>query len=504
VTRPLKILVVEDSPEDAQLEEHELRRGGLDVVLRRIETLRDLDLDLRTWAPDLVLSDFSLPTCDGLAVLDAVRRVTPDLPFIFVSGTIGEERAIEAMKRGATDYVVKDRLAGLFVRVKRALDEAAERRRRQELETTLRQTQKLDALGRLAGAVAHDFNNLLTAILSYGETALGKLAPDDPARADVAQIYRSGESAVSLTRQLLAFSRKAPIRLVPVDLNAVVRATTPLLERLVGAGLTVAVKTDPAARPVLADVGGLEQILLNLAVNARDAMPEGGTVTLETLAPPPRKGAAPGIMLRVSDTGSGIDAEILPRIFEPFFTTKGPDRGTGLGLSTVYGLVQTFNGSIAVASELGKGTTFSIHLPEAGAARTESPVEVQRPRLQGGHETILVAEDAAPLLSLVTRILAAQGYRVLQAADGSEAAQLFEANEGKVDLLLTDSVMPKVNGRELARKLRERKPGLKVILMSGFSEEDSEEEDGFRRLSKPFTPISLAELVRRILDAPPA
>jgi two-component system, cell cycle sensor histidine kinase and response regulator CckA len=508
---PLRLLMVEDSADDAELEVRELRKSGLEIEMLRVETREALEPAVRTWKPDFVISDFSLPGMDGLAALDIVKGILPEVPFIFVSGTIGEERAIEAMKHGATDYVVKDRLGGLVIRVRRALDEANERAQRRRLEDELRQAQKMDALGRLAGAVAHDFNNLLTAILSYGELALEKMKPGDPARADVEQIYQAGESAVSLTRQLLSFSRKTPLELRPVDLNAVISMMTPLLSRLLGMGIIIEFKADPTVKAVRADPGGLEQIILNLAVNARDAMPQGGKLTIETSRADPGaapkgfgKPPAPGsILLRVTDTGTGIDPKTLPRIFEPFFTTKGPDKGTGLGLSTVYGLVQTFGGSIAVASELGRGTTFWVHLPEVGVRESEKDATVLRPKLAVGHETILVAEDSPSIRRLVVHVLGAHGYTVLEAADGVAALRVFEEKDGKIDLLLADAVMPGMGGRELIEKLRQKNPALNVILMSGYTdgpEDGSASTCGCSQLAKPFTPIALAAQVRQVLD----
>ncbi|HYE98607.1 MAG TPA: response regulator [Planctomycetota bacterium] len=504
--RPLRILFVEDDPLDAELEERQLRQEGFEFVAHRVDRPEDLERELAEFAPDLILSDYSMPRLSGPTVLERVRRQLPDIPFIFVSGTIGEERAIEAMRNGATDYVVKDRMGGLAVRVRRALHEAAEKERRRRLEVELRQSQKLDALGRLAGAIAHDFNNLLTAILSYGELALSRLEPHEPARADVQQMHRAGESAVALTRQLLAFSRKSDLALKAVDLNAVVGAMAKLLSRLVGGAVRIEVRLEPNLPAVRADVGGLEQILLNLALNARDAMPSGGRLLLTTsLAQPPGSGksAAPLVLLSAGDEGQGIDAQTLPRIFEPFFTTKPPGRGTGLGLSTVYGLVQAFGGSVAVTSELGRGTTFWVYLPVAEAPPDAPRETVVTPRLHTGRETLLVAEDDPVVRALVVQVLTTQGYTVLEAPDGAAALAVSERHPGEIHLLLTDAIMPGIDGPALAERLRQRRESIKVVIMSGRSEpEEPYLESGMVFLRKPFTPLSLSEQVRRCLDGP--
>lgn len=492
---PLRLLLIEDSELDAELEEQELRKGGLIFQSRRVEDRVALEKTLREWQPDLVISDFSLPALSGIDVLGIVRSLSPEVPFIFCSGTIGEERAIEAMKRGATDYVVKDRLGGLYVRVRRALEEAKERSRRKHLEEELRQAQKMDALGRLAGAVAHDFNNLLTAMLSFGELALRKLKQNEPARADVEEIYNAAESAAGLTRQLLSFSRKSPAVLRAVEINAVVSTMAKLLGRLLGGDISIQLKLAPAPLPVMADSGGLEQIILNLCVNGRDAMPKGGTLTIETKAAEGNQ-----VILKVSDTGVGIDPMIVPRIFEPFFTTKEDGKGTGLGLATVYGLAQAFGGNVSVSSEIGRGTVFSVCMrgtnnSEGGSTSTTTVI---RPSLPTGHETIIVAEDSPAIRMLISQVLGTQGYKVLEATDGTTALQLASEYKGDVHLLLTDVVMPGLGGFELAARLREKRPALKVLILSGLTDEPGLE--GYAALAKPFTPIRLSEAVRRILD----
>ena len=350
---------------------------------------------------------------------------------------------------------------------------------RRTLEEQYQQAQKMEAIGRLAGGVAHDFNNLLTVILGFCELLLADLDPDDPRQADIAEIQKAGESAAGLTRQLLAFSRKEIIEPTLLDLNVVVADMRAMLGRLIREDVKVVLGLGPELAPVKADRGQVEQIVLNLAVNARDAMPKGGTLTIETanveldehyakthLSVKP----GPYVVLTVTDTGTGMTPQVQARLFEPFFTTKELGKGTGLGLATVHGIVTRSGGSVSVYSEVGRGTSFKVYFPRADAAEmvVEAPPPVSRPR--AGAETVLVVEDAEGLRALAKRLLERQGYTVLLAANADEALRLFERN-ASIDVLLTDVVMPGASGPELTRQLVEQRPALKVIYMSGYTEE---------------------------------
>jgi two-component system cell cycle sensor histidine kinase/response regulator CckA len=398
-----------------------------------------------------------------------------------------------------------------------------ERRRDQErhaeLEDQLRQSQKMEAVGRLAGGIAHDFNNLLTAILGYGEILLDQLAPDDPSRVSVQQIHKAGERAAALTRQLLAFSRRQNLTPEVLDLAEVIRGLAGLIERLIGEDVTLRVAAAPEAGRVEADRSQLEQVILNLAVNARDAMPDGGDLTftlgnvgLDEAAVGVQAGLRPGphVVLTVSDTGTGMDAATLERIFEPFFTTKGPGKGTGLGLSTVHGIVHQSRGSISVSSQPGRGTTFEIHLPRAAAA-AEVHGAAHAPSAAGpepapGTETILLVEDERSVHELVREFLEASGYTVLAAENPAAAERTAESYGGRIDLLLTDIVMPGKSGRALADQLRGRRPGMRVLYMSGYSDQILAPADVDKNrhafLAKPFVPRQLAQKIREVLAAP--
>ena len=383
---------------------------------------------------------------------------------------------------------------------------------RHTLEAQFQQAQKMEAIGRLAGGVAHDFNNLLTAILGYCELLLVDLDPDDPRQADIAHIQKAGESAAGLTRQLLAFSRKQIIEPTLLDLNVIVADIRAMLGRLIGEDVTVVLALGPALAPVTADRGQVEQIILNLAVNARDAMPDGGTLTIQTanvelddhyakthLAVKP----GPYVVLTVNDTGTGMTPEVQARLFEPFFTTKELGKGTGLGLATVHGIVARSGGSINVYSEVGRGSSFKVYFPRADAAErvVAGPPPAARPFV--GTVTVLVVEDEEGLRELARRLLQRQGYAVLVAANAAEARRLFEQH-ASIDVLLTDVVMPGTSGPELTRQLVEQRPELKVIYMSGYTEEAIVHhgviDPGIAFLHKPFTSEILGRKIREVLD----
>jgi signal transduction histidine kinase len=387
---------------------------------------------------------------------------------------------------------------------------------RHALENQLEQSRKMEAVGRLAGGVAHDFNNLLTAILGYSNLVLEELEPGHPARADVEHMRRAGESAASLTQQLLAFSRKQILQPQVLDLNRVVTRAEALLQRLIGEHIRLVTALDPSLDRVNADPGQLEQVIVNLAINARDAMSEGGNLTIETANVEldesyvqQHGGSSPGahVMLAVSDTGVGMDAETRERIFEPFFTTKRRGEGTGLGLSTVYGIVTQSGGSIWVYSEPTRGTTFKVYFP---SAREAAPQVVAPPRTDGlkGTETILLAEDQPEVRSVARAVLERYGYRVLEASHGDEALRILRAHREPIHLLLSDVVMPSMSGPELARLVQLEHSGIRVLYASGYTDDAIVRhgvlDPGVAFLQKPFTPTALLRKIRELLDAPMA
>jgi PAS domain S-box-containing protein len=630
---PLRVLMIEDSEDDARLLARELQRAGYDLTHERVDTAAALKaaLDRHPW--DVVLGDYSMPQFSGTAALAILQERGLDTPYICVSGTITEELAVAAMKMGASDYVTKGQLKRLVPAIERELRDAqaraslrateashatlvehapvgiyrstpegqfltvnaaivrmlgydsaadvlrldmardvyadpAERQRlverdtysdrqyddveatwkrkdgglltvqlsvravrngagrvdyyetfvrdvtdQRRLQQQLLQSQKMEAVGRLAGGIAHDFNNLLTVITSYSSLLLEDLAQEDPKRDDLEQIRKAADGAAALTRQLLTFSRQQVVEPRVVNLNAVIENFQKILHRVIGEDVALVTRLAADLGPVLADVGHLEQTLMNLAVNARDAMPTGGTLTIETanvehdpdFARDPAAAAVRWfVMLAVSDTGCGMDEATKARLFEPFFTTKAPGKGTGLGLATVYGIVQQSGGFIWVYSEPGQGTNFKIYLPQAGAS-AEGEATAAGARVPRGTETVLLVEDAAAVRAVTKQVLERQGYTVLEAPNGEAALRLGQKHHGPIHLLLTDVVMPLVSGRQLAEQLAPARPDMKVLYASGYTD-DSVVRHGILEaraayLQKPFSPEVLARKVRDVLDA---
>ena len=387
---------------------------------------------------------------------------------------------------------------------------------RLRLEEELLQARKMESIGQLAGGIAHDFNNILTAIIGYLEAARLDLAAGRRPDADLDEVERAGQRAIELTRQLLGFARRQIARPRVVDLNALARSAESLLARLIGADVELRVVLAPGLGSVRLDPGQFEQILVNLAANARDAMPAGGRFTIETRnvrlgadAFPPGHGLNPGpyVEVVVSDSGEGMDSGTMRRAFEPFFTTKPVGAGTGLGLATCYGIVKQSGGHISVASRPGEGTTFHLYFPEVAEAPESVAPAPAAGTAAGGSETILVVDDEEPLRVLFRRILGAKGYRVLVAGCADEAVDVVSAHGGRIDLLLTDVVLPGGTGREVARRLIELQPALPVLYMSGYAEDAIVErgvlEAGLAFLSKPFDALEVVRRVREMLDAVP-
>lgn len=385
---------------------------------------------------------------------------------------------------------------------------------RKTLEAQLRQAMKMEAVGRLAGGVAHDFNNLLSVILSYSSMVLSENGHSEMMRADIGEIQKAGERGADLTKQLLAFSRQQVLELRTVNLNQVVGELEPMIRRILGEDVHMKVILRSDLGDIKADPGHLDQVIMNLVVNARDAMPQGGDLTIETSneeldASYTRQhvGARPGahVMVAISDTGTGIDRATQERIFEPFFTTKEKGKGTGLGLSTVYGIVKQAGGNIWVYSEPGQGTTFKIYFPR-GTGDVKSPtVHIATVSSSGGSETILLVEDDAQVRALARTILHKHGYRVLEADGGAAAMRMCVTHAGAIDLMLTDVVMPEMSGRQVAEAARLMRPEMRILYMSGYTDDAIVQhrvlEAGVYLLQKPITPDSLLHKIRQVIDS---
>ena len=455
----------------------------------------------------------SVPPADVSRIQEAMQRSLRDGTPYFIRHRVirpdGNERIVEERSTVLRDADGRPaRMVGTVLDVTE----------RQRLEEQLLQAQKMEAVGRLAGGVAHDFNNLLTAIIGSADLLRERLPPDHPERVEADEIRMAALRAADLTRQLLAFSRRQILTPQMLHLNKVVAGMNKMLRRMIGEDIEFRCVLAPELGAVRADPGQIEQVIMNLVVNARDAMPRGGTLTIETASVeldeayaveqfPAARGRH--ALLAVSDTGIGMDAKTQARLFEPFFTTKAQGQGTGLGLSTVYGIVKQSGGYIWVSSEPGRGSTFKVYLPEVDegvepASATPAP---RAPDLPGGSETLLVVEDQAEVRRLTEKVLKLRGYTVLVAESGQEALRLAQQHTGPIHLLVTDVVMPQMSGREVGMLLAAMRPQLKVLYLSGYADESIVHhgvlEPGLAFLQKPFSPESLALKVREILDAPP-
>jgi two-component system, cell cycle sensor histidine kinase and response regulator CckA len=513
---PIRLLVIEDSEDDAALLARELGREGFAPLCTRVETASALKSALKNYEFDVIISDFSLPAFTALEALEIVKSGGFDLPFIVVSGSAPETAIVDALRHGARDYVMKENLTRLPLVIRRELDESIERRRRRGFDEQLRHTQRLESVGLLAGGIAHDFNNVLSAIMMATDFLLNAHKPTDPSFKDIMQIKQNANRAAALVRQLLAFSRKQTLRPQVLDLGEVLGDLAMLLKRLIGEKVTLDVTHGRDLWPVKVDISQFEQVVVNLAVNARDAMPDGGKLTLRTAKIEAKdsgsfgtKGMPSGdyVLVEVSDTGTGIPPDIIDKIFEPFFTTKEVGKGTGLGLSTVYGIVKQTGGYIYADSEPGR-TTFRIFLPRHVPAAHElaAPAESKTAAAPGadltGQGKILLVEDEEGLRALNARGLASRGYTVLEASNGVEAIEVLE-REGRVDLVVSDVVMPEMDGPSLLKELRTRDASVKVIFVSGYAEEafakNLPQGEQYAFLAKPFTLKQLVAEVKKTL-----
>ena len=517
----LRVLFVEDSPDDMELIARELARHGFQCESKSVENRADFVSALKSGEWDVILSDHSMKGFSSTEALRILRDQRSDIPFIIVSGTIGEDSAVDAMRAGAHDYVLKHNLRRLGPAVERELREAANRRMQRSTEAALhasenrlRHAQKMESVGRLASGIAHDFNNLLTVILGFTEFLIERLPPDEDLHRDATEIRTAAQRATGLTKQLLAFSRQQVLERRVVDLVAGVNHLQPMIGRLIGED--VHCEFDLATPPqwVLIDPGQFEQVLINLIVNARDAMPGGGhlrigitrekvdAIRAEDLE------VSPGtyVAVSVTDTGEGIDKDTLEHVFEPFFTTKAPGQGTGLGLSTVFGIVRQSGGVIEVDSQVRKGTTFRVYFPlsaEGAAEPTRQPVHVEtgaRP------STILLAEDEQGVRTFLEMALTRAGHKVIASRTGPDAVLAGENATEPIDLLIADVVMPGLSGPEAAERLRRSHPEMRTLFLSGYAshaalpERVTAEPGAF--LQKPFTVETLMLKVRERLAQP--
>jgi two-component system cell cycle sensor histidine kinase/response regulator CckA len=514
---PLRILHLEDDENDAALIQASLGEGAILSTTRRVHTRAAFDAALDEGEIDLILSDYSMLGFDGLSALKIAHTRCPEVPVIFVSGTLGEEKAIDSLKNGATDYILKGSLARLAPAVKRAMEEVHARLERQRLEERFIEAQKMEVIGRLAGGVAHDFNNILAVIMGYNEVMLSEVEAKSELYNCAVEIRNAAERAAGLTKQLLVFSRKQTVQPVILDLEDSVQKLKSMLGQLVGANIEMTITGENSGGYISADNGYIGQVLMNLVVNARDAMPYGGNLTIETdnvtldedyvEAHP---GEKPGdfVRLRVSDTGTGMTDNVKTHLFEAFFTTKPVGKGTGLGLATCQSIVRQCGGHIDVSSKLGHGTSFDVYFPRVSKPGVDSSAGLnQVGAAKGGTETLLIVEDEASLRNLARAVLEKRGYKVLLASDGLDGLRVMREHQGApISLVITDVIMPGMNGKVMADKLIADYPSLKILFTSGYTDDAMAPEgvldSEVHLLLKPHTPATLARKVRELLDEP--
>ena len=515
--RLVRILAVDDDPQARQLIEIALSDAHFEMTLEVVGTLAEGLRRISVDDHDIYLVDQQLPDGTGLSLIHTAKEAGATKPFILITGHGSGDLDEAALREGAADYVEKQLVGTHLERsIRYTLHNWQAGRALLDREEQLRQAQKMEAIGRLAGGVAHDFNNLLTAIIGYTDLVKEKLEPTDPVAHDVGEIRKAADRAAALTRQLLAFSRKQFLSPEVLDLNAIVTGLLPMLPRVIGEHIETTTSLAPDLRRVKADPSQMEQVVINLVLNARDAMATGGHLAIETLnvqldedrIAAERLNLDPGayVMLGIRDSGSGMDAQTRDRVFEPFFTTKAKGKGTGLGLPTVYGIIDQSGGAISMDTAVGRGTSIRIYLPV-----TSSKEEPERPDLpasttaNGGTETLLLVEDNDAVRELAVHALRKRGYTVHEARNAEEAIEWSMTSRIKPNLLVTDVVMPGLSGPNLAARLLQENPRLKVLYMSGYTDDATAVHGAFwggvPLLQKPFTPAQLAERVRLALDA---
>lgn len=518
MTTVLRVLHLETNPQDAARIEALLVDGGLSCTIQQVATRQAFTSALNESQVDLILAAFSLHGFDEGGALEVAQEAAPGVPFIFISATQTETMCVEHMNRGATDCISTEGLGRLVPSVRRVLREREAQVARKQAEEALRQSemqrrqlQKLEAVGRLAGGLAHDFNNLLMVIMGQSQVLLSEMDSAHPLRSRVEDMQKAGERAKVLIRQLLTFSRKQPSGSKVVSLNATLNDCESMLRRLIGTDIQLTLRLSVDDLRIKADPSFFEQIVMNLVVNARDAMATGGKLMIETTSedldhtpkyhvnPIPR---GEYVKISVTDTGCGMSPEIQAQIFKPFFTTKEEGKGTGLGLSTVLGLVAESGGGLDVISEIGVGTRFDVYLPRVVSEIEASADDIVHVQTTEGHETILLVEDEEEVRVLIRDELRKLGYRIVEARNGIEACLVATPHIGKLKLLLTDIVMPGMSGTELARHLRVIKPELKLLFISGYTDDVGigAGDPASAYLQKPITPDALASSVRELLD----
>ena len=510
MAHPLKVLFIGETGSDAVIAE--LQRGGYTPEMTEVASCTELR-DALSGKPEIAISDFTAAGFGALQALREIQELGLDLPLIVVSGKIRDADVLSVLKAGAADHLTRNNLMRLNAAVEREIRSVKMRRDRIRLEEQFRQAQKMEAVGRLAGGVAHDFNNLLTVITGYSDLLLAGRDLKPNQRTALEEIRRSAERGGGLTHQLLAFSRRQPMETRGIHVNDLVLQMEKMLRRLIGEDIELVTIAAAASDAITADPGRMEQVVMNLVVNARDAMPNGGKLTIETGTihlnesfSAGQLGVSPGpyVTISVIDTGTGMDQETQNHLFEPFFTTKNPGRGTGLGLATAYGIIRQSGGAIGIQSESGHGTVARIYLPLCEQRPAMAPDKPPALMPLTGGETILLVEDEARVRKLILDVLTGRGYKVLEATRGEEAVRLCRLHHKAIDLAVVDVVMPEMSGPDLVRQISPLCPAIRVLYISGYTDEaivhHGIPESGAAFLQKPFVPDQLARKIREVLD----
>lgn len=516
VKKKVKILHLEDNARDAALLQDLLAEQGFDCAITRVETEKDFHHHLRSEEFDVVISDFTIPSYNGMQALDMSHDLRPDTPFVFFSGTIGEEVAVESLQRGATDYVLKSKVHRLVPAIRRALVVGEERLRRKQAEqeqerlsAQLLRTQRLESIGTLAGGIAHDLNNVLGPILLSVQLIRKKVAEESVTKLlDV--VEAAANRGADMVKQVLTFARGVEGQRSVLDIGRLIEEISKIAQTTFPKSIQTVTDVPEDLWRVSADATQMYQVVMNLCVNARDAMAAGGTlrVSAENMILDDQYAqmnaeakAGPHIVIKVSDTGAGIPRQIIERIFDPFFTTKEVGKGTGLGLSTVQTIVKNHHGFIRVYSESGRGTSFNLFLPAISTPETIERGRVGM-KLPGGHnELILIVDDEASIREIMKETLETFGYNILVAGDGTEAVALYAAHKDQIKAVITDMAMPIMDGSATIRALRKITPSLRVIVSSGLPEHENDQEalQANAFLHKPFTAQQLLEVLQRVL-----
>lgn len=521
----IRVFLLEDNPDDIELELHEMLRAKLDVEHDVARNRKEFLEKIVRFSPDIILADYALPDITGIEAINMAREMGIDVPVILITGDGNETVAVDSLRMGAIDFILKKNIAGLSARVMRALEIWADRKAKKRAESEemrlqqlLFENQKMDAIGRLAGGIAHDFNNILTGIMGFSEICLIDSSQDAETRNKLESIISLSQKGADLVKQLLIFSNKMVMELKEVQINSFIAETVHFLKRIVEESIKIRLDLQDNLPMIACDTNQFTQVLMNLILNARDAMNGKGEITIKTGKCIMKD--LPGgaelqddqrlcVCISVTDTGTGIDDQHLPAIFDPFFTTKEVGKGTGIGLSIVYTVVQGHGGIVKVSSKKGEGTTFTIALPvpENASSGDDSPFYEKLPVQKGvdlsGRETILIAEDEDVLRDLLSNFMRSLGYLVVTAPDGQAALDAFEAEPERYHLIISDMMMPNKNGIELFKALRALRPQVRFMLVTGYSLADVDETilgQMTAIMRKPYSPMQLVKLVRDIFD----